>query len=193
MKVVVKTTASHSSILEKILKRAFPSTESVMDLVKELNFQLPMIHEQEFKDLNKKISPQLDGKPNEAFDQEFRDNLVTVLRKKNGKLLVDSVKGICGFLFADELARHYSFKGRKGKRSFQTYEISAIITDALLALHPKHDKPQCEEKVAWWLGHANERLRLKNEKLQKQNEIDVEDMEDEEDVEEENQMEVNEG
>lgn len=77
MKVVMKTTASHSSVLEKLWKKSYPSTESLIDLVKELKFSFPMLHEKEFKDLNKKLSPELEEEVNPDFDEDFREKLVS--------------------------------------------------------------------------------------------------------------------
>lgn len=114
--------------------------------MKELKFSFPMLHEKEFKDLNKKLSPELEEEVNPDFDEDFREKLINVLRMHNGTSLVDSVNKICGFLLQDELARHYSYEGHKGKRVFKTYAISDIILDTLHAFHPDNDRPECLKK-----------------------------------------------
>ncbi|CAG9822091.1 unnamed protein product [Phaedon cochleariae] len=88
------------------------------------------------------------------------------LSKYGGTICYNFVKRILTISITNNLARQYSFYGRKGKRSFHLSSLSKIVVRAAEKAGVSKNYKEAESAVQSWLKRSVERLNAKDNKRQ---------------------------
>ncbi|KAK7160642.1 hypothetical protein R3I93_008333 [Phoxinus phoxinus] len=96
-------------------------------------------------------------------DADLRKKMIRYLCLQSGGTLGDGVRRMLKKIGDNSLWKHYSYRGRKGKRKFQQLLINDVIIRACSKAYPHQKTQSVEEMIAVTLKHAPDREKTANQ------------------------------
>ncbi|XP_076857404.1 uncharacterized protein LOC143511712 [Brachyhypopomus gauderio] len=105
----------------------------------------------------------LEGLCSRLQDPAYRKKMIRYLSLQGGGSLGDAVRRMLRKIGSNSLWTEYSFKGRKGKLSFEGLPINDVIIRACNKCYPEAKCQEIEDMIAVTLKHAPHRGRTNNQ------------------------------
>ncbi|XP_067206975.1 uncharacterized protein [Linepithema humile] len=93
-----------------------------------------------------------------AVCEQFKHFIIRI----GGTTATKHVNNILSAIFSDELARDYSWTGRKNTFAFQGMRMAKILIETVIKEYPNTTKNEIQKKIMVWFHHAGDRWKRKH-------------------------------